>query len=49
LGRLKTFALDDRVGSPGFSTFEYPKEDTTHGVGYGVSIGTVFLHIRIDT
>lgn len=43
LGRLKTFALDDRAGSSGFSTFEYPKEDTTHGVGYGVSTGTIFL------
>ena len=42
-GRIKTFDLDNRVGSSGFSTFEYPKEDTTHGVGYGVSTGTVFL------
>jgi hypothetical protein len=37
-GRLKNFELDDRIGSSGFSKFEYPKEDTTHGVGYGVSI-----------
>lgn len=47
LGRLKTFALDDRAGSSGFSTFEYPKEDTTHGVGYGVSTDTVFLRHQI--
>jgi hypothetical protein len=37
-GRLKSFELDNRIGSSGFRKFEYPKEDTTHGVGYGVSI-----------
>ncbi|XP_021915276.1 uncharacterized protein LOC110827696 [Zootermopsis nevadensis] len=34
-GRLKNFELDNKIGSSGFSKFEYPKEDTTHGVGYG--------------
>jgi hypothetical protein len=37
-GKLKSSELSNRVGSSAFSKYEYPKEDTTYGVGYGVSI-----------